>query len=319
LIENDHACKRVTNAAAFRVLRKRIAGAVLMVLGVLALAAPMAAGRWSLAVLGIPLMVVSGVEAYATFASRRRTDASAYLPCLLALIAGNLLLLSSALVLSGLLILLVAILVIDGLGKILTVWRQPHSPRVPALVNGLVDLGCAAFLWQLSRIIGAERAIGIAVGVYIAAAGWRMLMAPADAEMPDAAAGTRSAHPDRELGLPPNETFARLRAEADAASQTVRAADLMWMLTLAAVFLAIHVGLDADIGHFARHQFSLRCDRRRCRDDLGPRDNGHPSRAPPMETTDEAGRAFGVVARTRRRGGHRTDESRGWLADRPLA
>ena len=69
-----------------------------------------------------------------------------------------------------------------------------------------------------------------------------MLMAPVDAEMPDAAAGTLSAHPSRELHLPPNETFARLRAEADAASQTVRAADLMWMLTLAAVFLAIHVG-----------------------------------------------------------------------------
>ena len=109
-----------------------------MALGVLALAAPMAAGRWSLAILGIPLMVASGVEAYATFASPRRTHASAYLPSLLALLAGNLLLLSSALVLSGLLILLVAILVIDGLGKILTVWRKPHSPRVPALVNGLI-------------------------------------------------------------------------------------------------------------------------------------------------------------------------------------
>ena len=79
-----------------------------MALGALALAAPMAAGRWSLAILGIPLMVLSGVEAY--FTSPRRTDASAYLPCLLALLAGNLLLLSSALVLNGLLIVLIAIL-----------------------------------------------------------------------------------------------------------------------------------------------------------------------------------------------------------------
>src|SRR5215472_14326975 len=126
------------------VLRKRVAGALLMTLGVLALAAPMAAGRWSLAILGIPLMVLSVVEAYAAFASPRRTDATAYLPSLLALLAGNLLLLSSALVLGGLLVLLIAILVIDGFGKILTVWRKPHSPRVPALVNGLVDFGCAA-------------------------------------------------------------------------------------------------------------------------------------------------------------------------------
>src|SRR5262249_13317352 len=96
------------------VLRKRVAGGLLMALGALALAAPMAAGRWSLAILGIPLMVLSGVEAY--FPSPRRTDASAYLPCLLALLAGNLLLLSSALVLNGLLIVLIAILLVDGFG-----------------------------------------------------------------------------------------------------------------------------------------------------------------------------------------------------------
>ena len=213
-----------------------------MALGVLALAAPMAAGRWSLAILGLPLMVLSVVEAYATFASPRRTDATAYLSSLIALLAGNLLLLSSALVLGGLLILLIAILVIDGFGKILTVWRKPDAPRAAAVINGLVGLGCAALLWLLSRIIGAERAIGLVLGAYIAAAGWRMLMAPAEVATPDATPKARSAHPDPELGLPPNKTFARLRAEADTASQTVLGADLMWMLTLAAVFLAIHAG-----------------------------------------------------------------------------
>ncbi|HEU4958000.1 MAG TPA: DUF308 domain-containing protein, partial [Sphingomicrobium sp.] len=213
-----------------------------MALGAFALAAPMAAGRWSLAILGIPLIVLSVVEAYATFTSPRRAEASAYLPCLLALLAGNLLLLSSALVLSGLLVLLVAILVIDGFGKILAAWHDPDTARVPTVVNGLVDLGCAALLWHLSRIIGVERAIGVVVGAYIAAAGWRMLLAPVEAETPGAAAAGLSAHPDPKLGLPPNETLARLRREADAASPTVQAADLMWMLTLAVVFLAIHAG-----------------------------------------------------------------------------
>jgi hypothetical protein len=224
------------------ILRKRVAGALLMALGAFALAAPMAAGRWSLAILGIPLIVLSVVEAYATFTSPRRAEARAYLPCLLALLAGNLLLLSSALVLSGLLVLLVAILVIDGFGKILAAWHDPDTARVPTVVNGLVDLGCAALLWHLSRIIGVERAIGVVVGAYIAAAGWRMLLAPVEAETPGAAAAGLSAHPDPKLGLPPNETFARLRREADAASPTVQAADLMWMLTLAVVFLAIHAG-----------------------------------------------------------------------------
>jgi Calcineurin-like phosphoesterase/Short repeat of unknown function (DUF308) len=223
-------------------LRKRIAGGLLIALGAFALAAPMAAGRWSLAILGIPLIVLSVVEAYLAFASPRRGELSAYLPCLLALVAGNLLLLSSALVLSGLLLLLVAVLVIDGFGKILAGRREPHAARVPITVSGLVDLGCAALLWYLNRIIGTERAVGIAVGAYIAAAGWRMLMAPVDAATPDVADEALTAHPDPALRLPPNEAFARLRAEADAASQTVRAADLMWMLTFAAVFLAIHLG-----------------------------------------------------------------------------
>ena len=223
-------------------LRKRVAGALLMALGAVALAAPMAAGRWSLAVLGIPLIVLSVAEAYTTLTSPRRAHASAYLTSLLALLAGNLLLLSSALVLNGLLILLIAILVIDGFGKVLTVWRQPRAVRVPTVANGLVDLGCAALLWYLNRIIGTERAIGIVVGAYIAAAGWRMLMAPVEAATPDVAAAALGAHPDPGLGLAPSETFARLRAAADTASQTVRAADLMWMLTLAVVFLAIHAG-----------------------------------------------------------------------------
>src|SRR5262249_12336156 len=194
------------------------------------------------AILGIPVIGVRVAEAYAAFPWPQGANASAYLPCLLALLAGNLLLLSSALVVSGLLILLVGILLIDGFGKILAVWRKPQAPRVPTIVNGLVDFGCAALLWHLSRMIGAERAIGIVIGASIAAAGGRMLRALPESATPAAAAGALRTHPDHELGLPPNETFARLRAEADAASQTVRATDLMWMTTLAVVFLAIHAG-----------------------------------------------------------------------------
>jgi hypothetical protein len=213
-----------------------------MALGALALSAPVVAGRWSLAILGIPLMALSVTEAYAAFVSPRRAEASAYLPSLLAMLAGNVLLLSSALVLSGLLILLIAILVVDGFSKILTVWRKLPTERVPAVVNALVDFACAALLWYLSRIVGADLAVGIIVGAYIAAAGWRMLMAPAEAVTPAATAGGPTVHPDPGLRLPPNEAIARMRTEIDSAAQTVRTTDLMWMLTLGGVFLAIHVG-----------------------------------------------------------------------------
>ena len=95
-------------------LKKRIAGVLLMALGVGALSAPLTVGRWSLAALGIPVMVLSVAEAYAAFRSPQRDKIGAYLPSVLAPLAGNLLILSSALLLSGLQVVLVAILVIDG-------------------------------------------------------------------------------------------------------------------------------------------------------------------------------------------------------------
>ena len=148
-----------------------------------ALSAPLATGTWSVAILGLPLIALSAVEAYAVFASPRRGKLSAYLPSLLAMLAGNTLLLSSAFVLTGLLIVLSGILVVDASSKFISSWDEERSTRLPLLLNGFVDLGCAALLWYLSRKIGIERAIGIIVGTYIAAAGWRMLMAPADVEV----------------------------------------------------------------------------------------------------------------------------------------
>src|SRR6516225_3201751 len=102
-------------------LRRRVAGLALLALGAFALTAPLLVGRWSLAILGIPLIALSFGEAYAAIRSPRRAELIAYLPSALALCAGNLLLLSSSLLLSGLLILLFAILVADGLSKILLV------------------------------------------------------------------------------------------------------------------------------------------------------------------------------------------------------
>ena len=223
-------------------LRRRVTGALLLAMGAIALSAPLAVGRWSLAILGIPLLLLGVAEAYAAFTSQQRAQVSAYLPSLLAVLAGNLLLLSSALVLDALLILLVVILAADGLGKMLSAWRTPQAGRLASIVNGLTDFGCAALLWYLSRIIGAEQAVGLIVGAYIAAAGWRMFMAPAQAATPDAIAQSLNSHPDPKLGIPPNATFARLRADAASGAQSVRTTDLMWMLTLVGVFLAIHLG-----------------------------------------------------------------------------
>ena len=219
----------------------RVAGLALMTVGAFALVAPLLVGRWSLAILGIPLIALSLAEAYAAFRSPNRTKLSAYLPSMLALGAGNLLLLSSSLVLNGLVVLLSAILVADGLSKILILRSGLPAQRGPAVINALIDFACAALLWYLSRGAGAERAVGLIVGALVTAAGWRIFMAPPDSAKA-AATGEPDIHPDPRIGLAPNEAFARLHGENETAIPTVLATDLMWMLTLGLVFLAIHFG-----------------------------------------------------------------------------
>jgi uncharacterized membrane protein HdeD (DUF308 family) len=220
----------------------RAAGIALTALGLFALTAPIAVGQWSLVLLGIPVIALSVIEAYSAFMSPRRTDMSAYLPSALALVAGNLLLLSSALVLDGLLILLIAILVFDGIAKILPVGRGTSQGRAPTVLSGLIDFGCAALLWYLSRVVGIERAIGIIVGIFILATGWRMVMAPFEMASAAAASSDPKMHPDTALGLPADETFARLQQEIDNAAPAVRSTTLLWMLTLIGIFFAIHAG-----------------------------------------------------------------------------
>jgi uncharacterized membrane protein HdeD (DUF308 family) len=223
-------------------LAKRLAGALLIVLGVLALTAPLATGRWSFGFLGICLIVMGIVEAYGAFTSLRRSQPSAYLPSVLAILAGNVLLLSASLVLDGLLLLLILIFVIDGVGKIVAAFRSPPAMRLPTLVNGLLDFAGAALLWYLNRKIGTGQAIGIIIGGFMTAAGWRLVMAPSEGVIGDESAVVANAHPDAGLNLPVNEAFGRLRAEFLDTAQTIRATDLMWMLTIVVVFLVIHLG-----------------------------------------------------------------------------
>jgi hypothetical protein len=238
----SHKLDLVSKGLPFGSLARRVAGLALMALGAFSLLAPLLVGRWSLAILGIPLIALSLAEAYSALRSSRRTELSAYLPSILALCAGNLLLLSSSIVLSGLLILLIAILATDGLSKVVLVFRSNLAEeRRLALTNAFIDFGCAVLLWYLSRGVGAERAVGFIVGGLVSAAGWRMFMAPPDSRTA-APQEALNIHPDPRLGLAPNEAFAQLRGEDRTAAPTVRITDLMWMLTLGLVFLAIHFG-----------------------------------------------------------------------------
>ena len=267
-----------------------------MAFGAVALFVPLAAGRWSLSLLAVPLFASSVVQAYGALTSPQRVTASAYLPSLLTMLAGLLLFFSSALVINGLLLLLIAILAMGGFSKILIAWRADRSYRTATAVNGFIDLSCAALLWSLSGLIRVEQAIGIATGAYIAAAGWRLLAAPAQAAEPEAPTAAATSHPDPKLRLPPSETFARLRAEAKSGARTVLASDFIWMLTLAVVFFAIHLGRMPISDTVARPQFALRRDCRRSLHGCGFGTASCAACAPLVETDNKAGRAVGVVA-----------------------
>src|SRR5262249_10668089 len=199
----------------YRFIRTRVTGALLIALGIIALLMPQVAGQWSLAILGVLLIAVGIAETYAAFRSARSGEASSYLEGLFAALAGTVLLLSSALVLDGLLILLIVILLADGLTKLFKAWRKPGSDRFPQILNGFLDFGCAATIWYLSRFVGIASAVGIAIGLFIVAAGWRMILAPVKAAQTGTANLALDHHPDPGLRMPGNEIFGRLRSEAD--------------------------------------------------------------------------------------------------------
>ena len=229
-------------ASKYQTIRTRVTGALLIAVGIFALLMPQVAGRSSLSILGLLLIGVGIAETYAAFRSVRSGEASSYLAGLFASLAGSILLLSSALVLDGLLILLIGILVADGLAKLFNAWRKPGSDRFPLMLNGLLDFGCAATIWYLSRVIGITSAIGIAMGVYIVAAGWRMVLAPAKTAPSDTDAIALDSHPDPGLRIRRNEMFGQLRSKANIGAPFVLASDLFWMSTIGVVFLAIHAG-----------------------------------------------------------------------------
>jgi uncharacterized membrane protein HdeD (DUF308 family) len=219
-------------------IRRRLAGGALIAWGVVALCAPLATGEWSLALLGVPLVVLSVTEARATFASPHRDEVGAYVPSLLALLAGIVVFFGPVLVANGLLILLAASLAVGGAGKIATALRDRVGARVPLLVNGAIDVAMALLLWILRGYFGTAQAVGIAVGIYVAAAGWRMLLSPAAIVPDELAPEPDRSHPDPRLGLPPNAILAGLRAD----SRSDQRYDVALILTLALVFFAIHIG-----------------------------------------------------------------------------
>jgi uncharacterized membrane protein HdeD (DUF308 family) len=220
---------------------KRLLGGAMIALGVVAIWAPIATGEWSLALLGFPLAALSVAEARTTFDSPRRGETRAYLPSFFAMLGAIVVFNSPVLVLNGLLILLAVSIAISGASKIVTSVRD-QSGRMVLLVNGLIDVLVALLLWLLRDIFGTAQAVGVAICIYVATAGWRMMLSPSSSVPGPSISQLRQTHPDPALGLPPNDILDRLNSDAVRRSADLRRNDVELILMLAIVFFAIHLG-----------------------------------------------------------------------------
>jgi uncharacterized membrane protein HdeD (DUF308 family) len=231
----------VPKGSGFR--SRRAYGALLLALGALAIVAPLGTGRWAVALVGL-IAIAAGAAALVQ--SARAPSAAGtgttYLTGVLSILGGLALFARPVLVIGGLLTLLALILAADG---VLRIARAAGSPRGPARwwtgFNGAVNVGLALLVWWQDTSTAAA-ILGVAVGVYLASAGWTALLAPEEGVEDVDVARASNEHPDERLGLPAHAELGRLRAAAVEGERAALPVDAFWIVTLIAVFFAIHAG-----------------------------------------------------------------------------
>lgn len=225
-------------------LPRSVFGAVLIGVSVLAFAAPLVAGTWSLQFLGLFPLTVGLTELYTAMTDPQlRTHPASYVTSFVAIATALLLYLSPSLVVTGVVVLLLALLIIDGTIKMgqAVLRPDPRTPRMVIAVNGASSLFLALIGWVLWRTISVDTAIGVAVAGYTAAAGWRMLVSPrSQAEEADTSEAA-NAHPDPKLGLGEQKLFSEIRARRSASASDVRQAEIQWLLVIGLVLFVTHV------------------------------------------------------------------------------
>ena len=221
-----------------------VVGVGLIAVSLLALAAPLTTGTWSVQFLSLFPLAVGLSDLHSTVTNPQlRAHPTAYATCMLALAAALLLFVSPSLAVSGVVVLLIAFLAINGALKMgQAVLGIGSNISLVTLLNGASNVLLALLSWLLWRRLGVETAIGVAVAGYTAAAGWHTLVSPAPHPEDVGTANIANKHPDLKLGLPEHEllgTVGKARSASVAVAATVEA---HWLLVLGVVLFAIHLG-----------------------------------------------------------------------------
>ena len=225
-------------------LTRMTVGIGLIAIGALALAAPFAVGTWSLQFLGLPMLAVAMADLYATITSPRlRTRPASYATSILATAAALVLYLSPSLVASGVVAIFLTLLVADGAVKAGQAVFGPPSgtTRTVAILNSIPSFILALIGFWVWKNLGLQIALGIAVAGYAAAAGWRLLIAPAHQREDDQTSDATNIHPDSRLNLGSHELFGTGIASRAASAPIVGRIELYWLTVAGVVLFVVHL------------------------------------------------------------------------------
>ncbi len=229
------------NAAVWTNAGRRTRGALVIVMGCLAMIAPIFAGPLAITLVGLLLIVCGALEMFETFRlPDESSQRSAYLSGVLSILVGILLLNNPKIVFGGLGLFFGGSFLIDGINKVIAAWRArtresySHWTFVAAVVN--VCLGLVLITgWPFSGV----RIIAVLVGIRMLTAGWAMMLGR---EKPAPVIAVVEGHPDRRLNLPAHAEFARLNDVLDTEEKSRRAIDAYWCWMFIVLFFAIHIG-----------------------------------------------------------------------------
>lgn len=222
----------------------RARGGLLMLMACLALVLPFFAQHLALFIVGLLLILTGVIELFETFqAVDEQERRSTYTSGVLSVAAGILLLAEPQVFLRGLALLVAASFLLDGLSKLLAWFRGriAGSSRKMLFTRGLLNCALAVILAARWPVAG-QAVVIVIVAIRMWSTGWSMLWLRDKKPVTKSDAARESQHPDRHLGLPAHQEFAKLQAQMTMEEAGRHRIDAIWCWTLVIVFFAIHIG-----------------------------------------------------------------------------
>jgi uncharacterized membrane protein HdeD (DUF308 family)/predicted phosphodiesterase len=225
-------------------LTARRNGILLLVLGAVAMIAPLFSSTWGVAIVGGAIFFAGIIE----LAEAWHSDSSSthYSSGVFSVFAGALIAMRSAFAFSGLMVVTSLVLAADGGTNVVRAVRGlSHGSRLWDFFNGAANIGLALIVWWLRDTIGVL-GFGFFLGLRMAASGWQALSVRPRLDA-DEFARPEDEHPNRALSLPPHPIIGFIHRDAIVQAASRTPTDFYWSMIFVAVFFAIHVGrVDAE-------------------------------------------------------------------------